>query len=69
MYKKDKEENSQSNPSKPAMTLTHKDMQYLLSFVTNTGKILPRRITKLSAREQRYITKTIKRARNLLMIR
>lgn len=68
MYK-DKEEYSKSNPSKPAMTLTHKDMQDLLSFVTNTGKILPRRITKLSAREQRHITKTIKRARNLLMIR
>ncbi|MCC5025626.1 MAG: ribosomal protein S18 [Candidatus Synoicihabitans palmerolidicus] len=36
------------------------------NFTTDTGKILPRKYTHLSAKEQRRITKTIKRARNLL---
>jgi len=63
------EEDTLNKPSKPVMTLTYKDTQDLLPFVTSIGKILPRRITKLSAKEQRYITKTIKRARNLLLIR
>lgn len=38
----------------------------LKNYTTDTGKILPRRYTRLSAKEQRRITKTIKRARNLL---
>lgn len=63
------EEDTLNKLSKPVMTLTYKDTQDLLPFVTSTGKILPRRITKLSAKEQRHITKTIKRARNLLLIR
>lgn len=36
-------------------------------FVTETGKILPRRITRLTAKQQRHLTKEIKRARNLLL--
>lgn len=38
----------------------------LKPYTTDTGKILPRKYTRLSAREQRRITKTIKRSRNLL---
>ncbi len=38
----------------------------LKPYITDTGKILPRKYTHLSAREQRRITKTIKRSRNLL---
>ena len=36
-------------------------------YTTETGKILPRRITHLSAKQQRHITREIKRARNLLL--
>jgi small subunit ribosomal protein S18 len=36
------------------------------NYTTDTGKILPRKYTRLSAKEQRRVTKTIKRARNLL---
>ncbi len=36
-------------------------------FVTDTGKILPRRYTHLSAKHQRAITKTIKHSRNMLL--
>ena len=37
------------------------------TFVTDTGKILPRKYTHLPARHQRAITKTIKHSRNMLL--
>ncbi len=37
------------------------------NYVTDTGKILPRKYTGLSAKNQRAITRTIKRARNMLI--
>jgi small subunit ribosomal protein S18 len=37
------------------------------SYVTDTGKILPRKYTGLSAKHQRAVTRTLKRARNLLL--
>lgn len=43
--------------------------EILARYVTDTGKILPRRITGLSAKEQRRVTKTIKRARNMLLMK
>lgn len=36
-------------------------------FVTDTGKILPRKYTHLTAKHQRAITRTIKQSRNLLL--
>jgi len=36
-------------------------------YVTDTGKILPRKHTHLTARHQRAITKTIKHSRNMLL--
>ncbi|HYP17591.1 MAG TPA: 30S ribosomal protein S18 [Opitutus sp.] len=41
--------------------------QVMRSYVTDTGKILPRKYTHLSAKHQRAITKTIKHARNMLL--
>ncbi len=52
-----------------AMSYTHMDTEELTRFVTDTGKILPRRITGLTAIQQRHITKTIKRARHLLLMK
>ena len=37
------------------------------TYVTDTGKILPRKYTGLSAKHQRAITHTLKRSRNLLL--
>lgn len=37
------------------------------SYVTDTGKILPRKYTHLSAKQQRAVTKTIKQSRNNLL--
>ena len=40
--------------------------QLMSRFITDTGKILPRKYTGFSAKQQRKVTKNIKRARNLL---
>ena len=42
----------------------YKDIELLRMFVTTKGKIIPRRISGLSARSQTRITGAIKRARN-----
>ena len=55
--------------SKNPSNLTEMDVEALLRYVTDTGKILPRRITGLSAKQQRHITKTITRARNMLLMK
>lgn len=43
----------------------HKDPQQLRYFLTDRGKIVPRRISGLTAKQQRALTRAIKRARNL----
>lgn len=55
--------------SKTPSQLTYLDAEALSRYVTRTGKILPRRITKLTAKEQRHVTSTIKRARNMLLMK
>jgi small subunit ribosomal protein S18 len=59
------EENKRSwNP----MDLDFSDAAILARYVTETGKILPKRMTKLSTRQQRHVTKAIKRSRNMLLM-
>ncbi len=41
--------------------------QAMRNYVTDTGKILPRKYTHLSAKQQRAVTKTIKQSRNNLL--
>ncbi|MDR0392995.1 MAG: 30S ribosomal protein S18 [Puniceicoccales bacterium] len=48
--------------------LTWKDVEQLRNYTTETGKILPRRITHFTAQEQRHFTKIVKQARNLLLM-
>ncbi len=55
--------------SRTPLQLTHTDVEQLYRYVTDTGKILPRRITGLTALQQRHITRTIKRARSLLLMK
>jgi small subunit ribosomal protein S18 len=40
--------------------------QLMSRYITDTGKILPRKYTHLSAKEQRRVTSTIKSSRNML---
>ncbi|MDB5044166.1 30S ribosomal protein S18 [Deinococcus oregonensis] len=46
----------------------YKDVKMLRRFVSDTGKILPRRRTGLSAKHQRRIAQTIKIARQLALL-
>lgn len=46
----------------------YKDPARLKKFLTERGKILPRRITGLSAKQQRQIALAIKRARHLALL-
>ena len=48
--------------------IDYKDIDTLRDFVTETGKIIPARITGTSARYQRQLTTAIKRARYLALI-
>lgn len=41
--------------------------QMMNRYVTDTGKILPRKYTGLSARQQRAVTRTVKQSRNNLL--
>lgn len=45
-----------------------KDYKLLFRFITERGKILPRKITGLSAQQQRIVTKAIKRARQMSLL-
>ncbi|KPJ89043.1 MAG: 30S ribosomal protein S18 [Spirochaetes bacterium DG_61] len=46
-----------------AKSVDYKDVDLLRKFVTDRGKILPRRITGTCARHQRMLSRAIKRAR------
>lgn len=57
-----------STPTKNPIDMTALDADLLRRFVTDTGKILPRKYTGLNAREQRHISRVIKQSRNLLLM-
>ena len=46
----------------------YKDVNTLKKFITETGKIIPARVTGVSASNQRKLTKNIKIARFLALI-
>ncbi len=48
--------------------IDYKDLELLKGFVTETGKIVPSRITGTKARYQRQLAAAIKRARYLALL-
>lgn len=48
--------------------IDYKDIELLGLFVTEQGKILPRRVTGITVQQQRKLTKAIKRARILSLV-
>jgi small subunit ribosomal protein S18 len=48
--------------------IDYKDVKRIRRFITEQGKILPRRITGTCSHHQRMLTRAIKRARNLALI-
>jgi small subunit ribosomal protein S18 len=52
----------------PDFIFDYKDPQQLRFFLTDRGKIVPRRISGLTARQQRALTLAVKRARNIALL-
>lgn len=48
--------------------IDYKEVKLLKMFVSERGKIIPRRITGTCARHQRRLTTSIKRARNIALL-
>lgn len=48
--------------------IDYKDLELLRKFITESGRIVPSRITNTSARYQRPLAKAIKRARLLALL-
>lgn len=48
--------------------IDYKDANFLLKFVNEQGKILPRRLTGTSAKYQRKVSQAIKRARLIAVL-
>ncbi|NEQ46361.1 MAG: 30S ribosomal protein S18 [Leptolyngbya sp. SIOISBB] len=56
------------SPIKPGDAIDYKDVDLLRKFITERGKILPRRISGLTAKQQRDLTTAVKRARMLALL-
>ncbi len=56
------------SPIKPTDPIDYKDVDLLRKFITDRGKILPRRVTGLTAKQQRDLTTAIKRARIIALL-
>lgn len=52
----------------PSLVIDYKDARLLKRFVSERGKILPRRMTGLTAYNQRQVAKAIKRAQHLALL-
>jgi small subunit ribosomal protein S18 len=50
------------------VSVDYKDPKLLRSFLSETGKILPRRITGNTAKQQRSVALAVKRARHLALL-
>jgi len=51
-----------------AQTIDYKDVKLLQRYISERGKIVPSRITAVSAKKQRELAKAIKRARNSALL-
>jgi small subunit ribosomal protein S18 len=50
------------------IVIDYKDVKLLRNFVTERGKIIPKRIYGTCARHQRQVTEAVKRARHLALL-
>nr|QCI08612.1 ribosomal protein S18 [Spermothamnion repens] len=60
--------NKKSLKIKNNETLDYKDIDILRKFINDQGKILSRRSTGLTPKQQKKVTKSIKRARILALL-
>ena len=57
-----------SNPLKQSRLIDYLDPKFLGRFTNDQGKILPRRITGVSALQQRRLARAVKYARHLALL-
>ena len=57
-----------TNPIKGQKVVDYMDIKFLYRFINDQGKILPARITGLSAYQQRRMKRAIKYARQIALI-
>ena len=50
------------------LKIDYKNYKMLRRFITEQGKIIPRRITGTCTKHQRFLTTAIKRARNIALL-
>ena len=51
-----------------AQVIDYKDVKLLQKYISERGKIVPSRITAVSAKKQRELAKAIKRARQIALL-
>jgi small subunit ribosomal protein S18 len=56
------------SPIPPNQVIDYKDLDLLRKFLTERGKLLPRRITGLTAKQQRDLTTAVKQARMVALL-
>jgi small subunit ribosomal protein S18 len=56
------------SPLKPTEKIDYKNIDLLHSFLSDQGKIMPRRATNLTLKQQRQLAKSVKRARILNLL-
>ena len=54
--------------AEPELTIDYKDASQLRYFISDRGKLVPRRISGNCALHQRRVTRAIKRARNIALM-
>ena len=60
---------TEESKKKNVAEITFTETDSLSRYVTETGKILPRKFTGLTSKEQRHVKKTVKHARNMLLMK
>ena len=53
---------------KDSPVIDYKDIKLLKRYISETGRILPSRVTSVSIKKQKQLSKSIKRARHLGLI-
>ncbi len=61
-------ESKRRPPNDPDLVFDYKNPQMLRNYISERGKIMPARVSGLSAQQQRQLTTAIKRARLLALL-
>nr|BBK20533.1 ribosomal protein S18 [Cryptomonas sp. SAG 977-2f] len=56
------------SPLRTNEIIDYKDVELLSKFLTEQGKILPRRVTGLTTKQQSRLTKAVKKARIIALL-